>query len=379
MAERKRRTYGSGSVYPYRGRWAATVRLPDGKRREVYADSEAGAKRALKDLQAALAGNEPRPSPKTLAAWLDEWLRGVAARTVRPSTLGRYRLDVDRWSLALGSVRLAALTVDQVQTQLARWRASDLSDGSVHNARAVLRTALAEALRQQLIPRNVAALVRARQPQRQSYPTITPEIARRMLDALADTPLAAPVTLALATGLRRGELLGLRWEDCDLDRPSITVAHQQQRRAGAYELAPLKTERSQRTLVLPAVAVEALRGRKRQQAEDRLRAGARWADTLGLVFTTPLGAPRNGGSLTHAFAKALAAAGLPHVRWHDLRHGAAALLLVQGASMRVVMEQLGHSTISVTMNTYAGVAPELMRDAADRLDQALTRPQNSGR
>jgi integrase len=156
----------------------------------------------------------------------------------------------------------------------------------------------------------------------------------------------------------------------DLERGSVRVERQLQRIAGAYQFVPLETVKSRRTLALPAVAVEALRRQKTRQTEARLAAGPAWQDT-GLVFTTASGGPIHGSTVTHRFQHRLKEAGLPARRFHDLRHGAASLLLAGGASMRSVMEQLGHSQISLTMNTYAHIAPELLRDNAAKLNDAL--------
>lgn len=136
------------------------------------------------------------------------------------------------------------------------------------------------------------------------------------------------------------------------------------------EYAEPKTKRSRRTVAIPASVVAVLRAHRKRQAEEQLWAGSRWQDE-GLVFTTSIGTPLMGGDVTKRFQAALKAAGLPRLRFHDLRHGCASLLLAQGVHPRVVMEQLGHSTIALTMNVYSHVIPAAMRDAADRMDAML--------
>jgi integrase len=164
--------------------------------------------------------------------------------------------------------------------------------------------------------------------------------------------------------------LGLGWDDCGLEAGTLRVHRQPQRLDGENRLVELKTEKSRRTLALPAVAVEALRAHRARQNEARLLLGPRWQDS-GRVFTTITGGYLSGSSVTHRYQARLNEAGLPQRSFHELRHGAASLLLARGTSMRTVMEQLGHSQITLTMNTCAHIAPELLRDAADKLNAAL--------
>jgi integrase len=162
----------------------------------------------------------------------------------------------------------------------------------------------------------------------------------------------------LSTGLRQGELLGLKWEAVNLDGAELRVNHALQRFGGSLHLVPPKTLRSRRSVTVPALAVEALRRHRATQRDARLLAGARWHET-GLVFTTKWGTPIEPRNATRSFKRLLARAGIREIRFHDLRHSCATLLLVQGVSPRVVMEILGHSQISLTMNTYSHVIPML--------------------
>ncbi|HZU77834.1 MAG TPA: site-specific integrase, partial [Dehalococcoidia bacterium] len=191
-----------------------------------------------------------------------------------------------------------------------------------------------------------------------------------ILAAFRDHDYEAVVTLALATGMRRGELLGLRWSDLDLDAGTLRIERQLQRLDGEYQFVPLKTRRSRRTLALPPIAIEALRRQKVRQFEAKLAAGPAWQES-GLVFTAMTGGPIHGSTLTHRYQQQLTAHGLPVRRFHDLRHGAASLLLAEGADMRRIMEQLGHSQISLTANTYTHLIPAMLKDNADLLQRAL--------
>jgi integrase len=166
----------------------------------------------------------------------------------------------------------------------------------------------------------------------------------------------------------------LRWEDADLDKATLTVRAALQRVGGKLQLTETKTERSRRTIALPNMAVTALRQRHIKQLEERLLAGSRW-QASGFVFTSMVGTPLEPRNAYRQFQKALERAQLPHARFHDLRHTCATLLLVQGVPARVVMETLGHSQISLTMNTYSHVLPDLQREAADQMDRLLTAEQ----
>ena len=172
--------------------------------------------------------------------------------------------------------------------------------------------------------------------------------------------MEALFTVTVVTGLRQGELLGLRWSDVNLSAGTLTVRHALQRVDGKLQLVETKTRRSRRTVPLPELALSALR-----KAQDGPMIGTH-------LFTTPDGSPLYGTAVYRDFLDVSATAGLPRIRFHSLRHTAASLLLAQGSHPRVVMEMLGHSTIALTMNTYSHVFPALERDAADRMNALLS-------
>ncbi len=235
----------------------------------------------------------------------------------------------------------------------------------------MLRRALGQALRWGLVQRNAAALT---DPPRVCHPEVrplTPAEARALLGAVRGDRLEALFTVALALGLRQGEALGLRWEDVDLEAGTLRVAGALQRVDGALRFVEPKSARSRRALNLPAVAVAALRAHRARQAAERLQAGPLWQEH-GPVFTTTVGTPLDAGNVRRAFKRHLRAAGLPPtVRFHDLHHTTASLLLAQRVHPRLVMEVLGHSQIGLTMDTYSHVLPALRQEVAAQMDALL--------
>ena len=179
-------------------------------------------------------------------------------------------------------------------------------------------------------------------------------------------------SVALALGLRQGEALGLRWQDVDLFKGTLRVSHQLQRVDGRLALVPPKTEKSRRTLVMPPLIIAVLREHQKRQEAEKTWAGSKWEEN-GLVFANRTGRPTQAKHAIELFHQALDAAGMRRIRFHDLRHSCATLLLVQGVSPRVVMEVLGHSEIALTMNAYSHVVPELRTEAAQRMQEILER------
>jgi integrase len=359
-----RRGPHEGSIYQRGdGRWAASLHVGYeggrrvrksfyGRTREHVRDQLSRAARDLQD------GMRPGNARLTLAAYLGDWL-AEARTSVRPSTFRRYE-QIARNQLIpqLGRIALPDLKPADVEA-MTRRLLEKASPRSAAHARAVLRTALSRALRHQLVHRNVAALAAPPRVEHREVESYDPEQVRAFLAGIRGDPLEAVYVLAIATGLRQGELLGLQWSDVDLDQRVLTVRAALQRINGQPTLVETKTARSRRTVPLPGLAVTALR-------EQRLR-----GRPLGYVFTDSRGMPLHGTGVTRSLHAVQARLGLPAIRFHALRHTAASLLLAQGVHPRVVMEMLGHSTIALTMNTYSHVIPALQREAADTMDTLL--------
>ena len=269
----------------------------------------------------------------------------------------------------LARIRLAKLTPQDVATCLRRVEMAG-SAYTARGAREILRTALNQAVRWELVSRNVAALTDAPRHRTRQIEPLTPGQASTLLAAVADHRLEALITVAVGLGLRQGEALGLRWEDVDLDAGVLSVRQTLERAGSKPRFGEPKTARSRRTITMPGIVADALRRHRTRQLKKRLVAGARWQDS-GLVFTTTIGTAIDKSGLHKAFKAVLRAAGLPDIRYHDLRHTAATLLLAQGVDPRTIMETLGHSQISLTMNTYAHVMPALQWEAAAKMDAIL--------
>lgn len=248
--------------------------------------------------------------------------------------------------------------------------ATGLSPRRVQYIHAVLRRALVTAERWGLVSRNVAKLVDPPRVPKHEITPLTPEQARKLIEASADHRHLALYVTALGTGLRQGELLGIRWEDVDLETGRLRVRHTLANVKGELTLLEPKTDRSRRTVLLADTVVTALRAHRTRQRMERLVSGSRWVDS-GHVFTTMHGTPYHAATITRAFQAALERAGLPRCRFHDLRHAAATFLLAQGMTLEDVKNLLGHSSITLTSNTYGHVLEQRQREVARAMDAVL--------
>jgi integrase len=238
----------------------------------------------------------------------------------------------------------------------------------------VLKSALEHAVREEEIPRNVARNVRMGTPRPRRFEPLTVEEARDLLTAVNGHRLQALFELALRTGLRKGELLGLRWEDLDLTGGTASIRRTLQRtNSNGLTALPTKTQSSERRIALPTECLRSLRDHRDRQAQEREAAGEGWTDS-GYVFTRADGQPIEGATLTRHFNTLLRRSTLRRIRFHDLRHTAATLLLEQGVELVVIKELLGHAHIGVTATVYAHVRLRLQRDAIDLLGHALRAP-----
>jgi integrase len=375
-----RRPQGEGSVCRLPdGRWRGVVDLGwhDGKRRRKYITrgSQAEVVRELRRLTAAAeAGRLPIARAPTLGQWLERYLDEVAAPSVRPSSLRRYRQELRLYiAPALGKVPLDKLRPSQV-SDFYRSQLLHLSPGSVRRLHALLRRSLGVAVRWQLIPWNPVTAVDPPSLTSVEVHPFDANEARLFMAAASCDRFHARWLIAVLLGLRQGEVLGLTWRDVDHDQRVLAVRQTLQYHPGeGFHLVPPKTARSRRIVPLPNAVIDALKVRHEQQETDRLAAGVEFWEDWGLVFTTGFGTPLSPRNDYPEFRRLVAAAGLRRVRLHDLRHTAASLMLAQGVNPRVVMEILGHSQIGVTMNTYSHVTPASSREAVARVEACCSR------
>jgi integrase len=374
----KRRIKGSGAIFPRKdGRWSGYVDLGEGdgprKRKVIYGRTPAEVENRIRGLLNDMAAGVPPPSRSPqLGHFLQRWL--VAVRpSIRPSTYVSYE-GVVRLHIAprIGRITLEKLTIDHVAGMVADLQGSHrLSNRSVKYSLLILRNALNKAVRWGLVARNVATLTDGPRVEDREARVLSPEETVRLLGAARGEPIEALVVLSVSTGLRMGEALGLQWANVDLNRRQLRIDKALHRLTGQGQvLAETKTRRSRRTLILPVMTAESLRKHRDRQNEQRRATGRDWHNG-DFVFTTSSGRPFDPRNVQRMFRRILRKARLPRMRFHDLRHSCASLLLAQHTDPRVIMETLGHSRISVTMDMYAHVMPVLKHEAADAMDRSI--------
>ncbi|MGQ5609202.1 MULTISPECIES: tyrosine-type recombinase/integrase [Streptomyces] len=399
---RKSRANGEGTIYQRKdGRWEAAgyVLAADGTRKRVRVYGTTRREAADKLTEKIADSNHGLPvatADSTVSDYLTYWLGSVAVHRLRENTHTRYAACVRLHIIpSLGTKKIARLTAKEVRTFLDRLRTTcqcctqgldaeqkqccaigrccqkQLSPSTVTYVHSVLKSALEHAVREDELPRNVARNVKNATPRPRRFRPLTAAEARQFLNSAKADRLHALYELALRTGLRKGELLGLHWEDLDLNTGTATIRRSLQRtRTGGLTHLPTKTRASERRIALPTECLYPLKEHKQQQDKERETAGPGWRDS-GLVFTTPTGRPLDPANLTRRFCTFLDRAGLRRIRFHDLRHSTATLLLEQGVDLVIIKELLGHAHIGVTAGVYAHVRLRLQRQAIDCLNNAL--------
>jgi len=381
LRHRRRRDPGDGSVFQRAdGRWVARLRDAEGRSRYLYGRDRADVKQRLLEAQAVLHLGQPLPDQRlTFGSYLQEWVAGLGSGSLKPGSVAYYERYVRRHLLQsqLAHKPLARLEPADLRRFYAAKLGSGLSSTSVHHLHAVIHLALQRAVDDGVVGRNVAALVgRSSRPKvrRIEMQTIADgDQPRRFIDAARGERLEALLLLAISTGMRRGELLALRWKDVDLDRNVLAVTGSLQGDSRpTLRIDGPKSGRS-RSVALATVAVEALREHRKRQAEERILVGREWKDR-GLVFSTEFGDFLSPTTLKLALERVLARADLHHIRFHDLRHTAATLMLSRGVHPKMASEMLAHATIAITLDLYSHVTANMHRQAADAIDAALSGP-----
>ena len=362
-----------------KGSWELTIDLgrdAEGKRQRKFVTvrgKRADADRRLREVMASLDKGLPLDTSKiTVGEYLQRWYRDYVIPHTRPRTAYRYEGDI-RLHITpdIGHVQLAQLRAADVQKLEAKLLADGKTARSVRHVHVVLREALQHGMRWGLTHVNVADAVTPPRVERKEVQVPSVDEVRRTLALAQETPYGTALTFMARTGVRRGECLGLRWADINMDTGNASIVQSLQRVIGrGLVFMPPKTAKSRRAIALDSETVNMLRELRGHQILIKAELGTVYHDN-GLVFPGPFGSPLDPNALTRAFTKLSRKVGLRRVRLHDLRHFHATLLLEAGTHLKVVQERLGHSSIAITADIYSHVAPVLQREAADKFAEAM--------
>lgn len=367
-----------GSIFKKDDRWAfrvdAGVNPETGKRRQMLRQGFATKREAEKALATAQhsvdRGSVVSKSVIKVDDFLDQWLASQKGR-LKASTHHSYVITSKRIRSGLGHAQLQALTPLQVESFYAdlldhgRADGTGLSPKTVRNTHTVLRKALSDAERLGLVQRNAAAAARGPAVERPEFTVWSSDDLRQFFATAKSNRLYAAYVLLATTGMRRGEVIGVRWKDIDLDSGQLAIVQTLTDVNGRLTMSTPKTTRSRRVIYLDDTTVAVLRQHRKRQREDQLAAGPDWAVTGDLAFTDEFGLPIRPEWFSKEFGRLVAASGVPRIRLHDVRHTYATLALKAGVHAKVVSERLGHSSIAITLDLYSHVTPGMARGAAD--------------
>lgn len=368
----KIRGHGEGSLYKRKdGLWVAQVTI-QGKRLYKYSKTQHEARSWLEEMRSQIKNGLSYTAARiTLAQFLQEWLEAYQ-NSIRPKTFQQYKQIVDQYlAPELGRTKLKDLRPDHIQTFYGLLRERGKSERTLLLIHAILHRALNQAMRWGLISHNPAQVVIRPKLKRREMTVLTAAQARDLLIQAKGSRLDTLLWIALTTGLREGEILGLKWSDLNWSYRKLMVQRQLQRQKGrGLVFAEPKSATGRRAITLSSDIISKLRGHRVVQAYERLFAGSRWREN-DLIFPSLIGTPLDPRNLFRQYKELLEQAGLPNIRFHDLRHTAATLMLQQHTHPKVVQERLGHSDISLTLNTYSHVLPDIQDEAAEKLSQVL--------
>jgi len=376
MAKKKQRGNGAGTVYPrknkdgkvtgYRGSY-----IVNGKRYYVSAKTKTETEQRLRQAMTdADRGLVFEAGALVLSDYLDTWLRSIED-TVRQRTWERYE-QIVRVHLkpTLGRLKLKSLTPTHLRGLYREKLDAGASNRTVQYVHTTLRKALQDAVTDDLIPRNVADGIKAPRPKKKEINPLSPEQSRMFLEAIRDDPLEALYVLAIHRGLRQGELLGLKWDDVDLEAGTLQVRRTLSLTRDGHVMEQPKNGKG-RSVELTQSAAYALRSHLQRQLKEIEALGDEYHDQ-GLIFPGEKGQPMRPWTLTRKLQRILERVGLPHIRFHDLRHTCATLLLGKGVHPKFVQELLGHATISITLDTYSHIIPAMGDQTRKAIEDVLS-------
>ena len=352
-----------------------TGRGPDGKPQrhfETVHGRKGDAQKRLTELLASLdKGVYTPPGKLTVGEHLQNWLQGYVKTNCSERTLDGYRAIIDHHlTPSLGHFLLKQLSPQAIQAYYGK-ACGELSARTVHHQHRILSQALKYAVRQGLLGRSPAELVDPPKPRCRTMRALTPEEAEKLLEAASDSRFYPVIYTALSTGLRQAELLGLRWRDIELGlTPSLSVSRTLYKRRGECCFKEPKSARSRRLVSMTPKLAVFLREYKGERESLNLHLG-RLLHLDDLVFSNTEGEPLDPGVLSHAFKRIAMGAGLENVRFHDLRHSFASLMLLRGAPAKVISEALGHASVAFTMDVYSHIMAGMQSEAMALLDGVL--------
>ena len=367
MGKQTRRGHNEGTVYydPDRDRWVAQITLETGKRKKFrFKTKQEAIKKKNEALRELEQGTLATGSQRKLGEYLEDWLENTHKSRLRLGTYINYQKLIKYIVADLGNVWLQKLTPQQVQAFYSKKLAEKLSSKVVHEIHGVLHLALKNAVRWELVSRNVCDLVTPPRIVSREVMPLSVDQARKLMKHIRGHRLEVLLTIAVVTGMRRGELLALRWSDIDFERSRLLILHSVDFIAGyGYVEGKPKTAAGKRAIDLPAFLIEMLKQHRAQQAERREKAEG-WEDR-DLVFPNLSGGYLHPNHMGESFRGLLKDAGLPPMHFHDLRHSAATILLAQGVNIKVIQELLGHSDIAITLRVYGHLLPSMQGDAVE--------------
>jgi integrase len=370
-----------------------------GRRITKYVTFHGTKRKAQEELTRLLGqrneGSYIEPTKMTVAQYLHHWLEADVERRVAARTAARYRGIVEKNIIPkLGHApvrKLTAVHIEAFEAELQRegWvkaRAKKkamgggeeaprrekrgLSAQTVLHVHRTLSQALGHAVRVGVLFKNPARQVKPPRPPSREIKILDKGEIATVISAAKGAGLYVPVLVAVTTGIRRGELLALRWSDIELKASTLTVNQSLERIRGKFEFRPPKTRKSRRTITLPAITIEALREHYRAQLEERFKLGL-GRDPRGLVFSRPDGEPMDPDTLSKSFGRIVASAKVMPITFHGLRHTHISHLLMEGVHVKIVSERAGHANVNITLGVYAAYIPTMQADAAARVDAWL--------
>jgi integrase len=368
----KKRGQGEGSIYKRKdGRWVAQITI-QGRHVNEYFKSQSECRDWLRKIRTQIENGLTLTGAQTsVAVFLKEWLTSNET-SVRPKTSDQYKKIVRlHISPDLGMIKLKDLNPRQIQALYSKKMEGGMSARSVVLIHAVLRRSLDQAVKLGMIGINPALAVNRPKFKRKEMKTLSDSQVRILLSFVEGSHFEVLIWLAVTTGLRQGELLGLMWSDLDWSGRQLRIQRQLQRLRGGLVFNEPKTAAGRRVIALGITTIEKLRKHQNLQFLERKVVGESWKEN-DMIFPSSIGTPMDPSNLYHNFKRLLRKTELPDIRFHDLRHTAATLMLQEGVHPKVVQERLGHSDISLTLNTYSHVLPGMQEEAAGKLDVLLT-------